>query len=291
MVIIGENIHILSKSVSEAIKNRDKKPLQELALKQAEAGADYIDLNIGPARKEPEVMGWLVETIQEAVDKPLSLDTMNPIAMEEGLKVCKVKALINSASGKRESIENMLPLATKYDADVVISVLTDEGVPKGVDDRVASIMETVSVANDMGIPNDRIWVDPILLPVAVEQDEVVACLEFASILQDVVPGVKSTIGLSNLSNSAPKELRPILNRTYLVMLSKYGFYSAIADALDEELMKLAKGELPEIVELIYKVMDGEEIDPSSLSKKELEYYKTVKVLKGDSLYSHSWLEL
>lgn len=89
MILIGENIQILAKVVSNALKERDEKPLQDLAVKQAQAGADYIDLNIGPARKDPETMKWLVGAIQEVVNKPLSLDTTNPVAMEAGLSVCK----------------------------------------------------------------------------------------------------------------------------------------------------------------------------------------------------------
>jgi len=134
-------------------------------------------------------------------------------------------------------------------------------------------------------------VDPIIMPVSVDQKAVVEAMEFTKMLQDLLPGVKSTVGLSNVSNGTPKELRGILNRTYLVMLQKCGLYSAIADAFDQELMDLMKGRLPGIVELIHKVMDGEDIDVDSLPPKERDYVKTAKVLMGESLYSHTWLEL
>ncbi|RLB00153.1 MAG: dihydropteroate synthase, partial [Deltaproteobacteria bacterium] len=169
MVIIGENIHILSKKVSEAINNKDAKVIQELAKEQAAAGVDYIDLNIGPARKNPEIMAWLVETVQEVVDLPLSLDSTNPKAVEEGLKVAKWRALINSASGRTDSKEQMMPLAVKYDCDVVISVLNDQGIPADAEARAESIMDTVTYANELGIENERIWVDPIIMPVSVDQ--------------------------------------------------------------------------------------------------------------------------
>ncbi len=291
MVIIGENIHILSKKVSEAINNKDAKVIQELAKEQAAAGVDYIDLNIGPARKNPEIMAWLVETVQEVVDLPLSLDSTNPKAVEEGLKVAKWRALINSASGRTDSKEQMMPLAVKYDCDVVISVLNDQGIPADAEARAESIMDTVTYANELGIENERIWVDPIIMPVSVDQKAVAEALEFMKMLQDLLPGVKSTVGLSNVSNGTPKELRGILNRTYMVMLDLCGTYSAIADAFDEELMALAKGKMPEIVELIRKVMEGEDVDPNSLPPKERDYVKTAKVLLGDTLYSHTWLEL
>jgi len=294
MVIIGENIHVIAQAISTAIRERDAKVIQDLAKAQTEAGADYIDLNVGPMKKDTEeTMQWLVNAIQEATDLPLSIDTMNPVAMEAGLKACKRKPLLNSASGKSLSKEQMLPLAQKYNCDVVISVITDKGMPPDVESKIESIMDTVTYANELGIPNEDIWVDPIILPVSTAgegQRFAVACLEFIKILEDVLPEIKSTVGLSNVSNGVPNELRPLLNRTYLVMLERNRLHSAIADPLDKEFMNLIKGRMPEIVELIYKTMDGEDIDISSLSPKEVEYVKTAKVLTGENLYSDAWLE-
>ncbi len=290
MVLIGENLHIISQKVSDAVSQRDKKMIQQMAKEQADAGMDYIDLNVGPARKDPDVMGWLVEVVQEVMDTPLALDSTNPLAVEAGLKVAKWPPLINSASGKQESKERMLPLASQYNCEVIVSVLTDKGIPSDAEARAESIMETAAYANDLGIENERIWIDPILLPVSVSQQGVVACLEFTQMLPDLIPGVKSTIGLSNISNGVPEELRGILNRSYLVMLQRYGMHSAIVDAFDVELRDLARGNFPGIVEVIHKVMDGEEIDLASLPPKELDYAKTAKVLMGEILYSHTWLE-
>jgi 5-methyltetrahydrofolate corrinoid/iron sulfur protein methyltransferase len=291
MVLIGESIHIISKDVNDAVKERNPKVILDLAKAQAQAGADYIDVNLGPAKKDPEEMPkWLAETIQQVAELPLSIDTLNHVAMEAGLKACKKRPLLNSASGRTDSKEHMLPLAKKYNTDVVISVLTDKGCPPDVDSRIESIMDTVAIANEMGIPNEDIWVDPIILPVSADQKQVWEAVEFIGMLQDLLPGVKSTIGLSNVSNGTPEELRGILNRTYMVMLGRRGLYSAIADVLDEELVKLNKGELPKIVDLIYKTMDGEAPDLASLPKKEQDYVKTTKVLMGETLYSHAWLE-
>jgi len=291
MILIGESIHIISKEVNDAVKNRDLKVIRDLAKVQADAGADYIDLNLGPAKRDPEeVTQWLVNTIQGVTDLAISVDTLNPIAMEAGLKVCKKRPLLNSASGRTDSKERMLPLAKKYNTDVVISVLTDKGCPPDIDSRTESIMETVAIANELGIPNEDIWVDPIILPVSADQKQVAEALEFIKILQDLLPGVKSTVGLSNVSNGTPEELRGILNRTYMVMLGRCGLYSAIADTLDKELVSLNKGELPNIVALIYKAMDGEAINMSSLPQKEQDYVKTTKVLMAETLYSHAWLE-
>jgi cobalamin-dependent methionine synthase I len=291
MVLIGESIHIISRRVSDAVKDRNASVIQDLARAQARAGADYIDLNLGPAKKDPVGMTeWLVNVVQEVTDLPLSIDTLNPVAMEAGLRLCKKRPLLNSASGRTDSKAEMLPLAKKYNCDVVISVLTDKGCPPDVDSRTESIMETVSYANELGIPNEDIWVDPIILPVSADQKQVREALEFIKILPDLLPGVKSTVGLSNVSNGTPEELRGILNRTYMVMLGRYGLYSAIADTLDKELVKLNRGEMPHIVDLICKAMDGEPINMSSLSKQEQDYVKTTRVLMGETLYSHAWLE-
>ena len=291
MILIGENIHIISKAVSEAVRNRDAAPIQSLARDQARAGADYLDLNLGPARREPEeVASWLVDTVQQVADLPLSLDTMNPVAMEAGLKRCRRQAILNSASGKSESRENMMPLAIKYNAQAVISVITDQGCPPDVEARVESIMETVAYANSMSIDNEDIWVDPIILPVSADQKQVREALEFIRILPDLLPGVKSVVGLSNVSNGTPASLRGILNRTYMVMLERNGLYAAIADVLDEELVELNRGGLQDARVLIHRVMDGELVDAEALPEKEKNYVKTARVLMGDALYSHAWLE-
>ena len=147
MVIIGENIHVIAQAVSTAIRERNAQVIQDLAKAQTEAGAHYIDLNVGPMKKDTEeTMQWLVSVVQEATDLPLSIDTLNPVAMEAGLKACKRKALLNSASGKSLSKEQMLPLAQKYGCDVVTSVMTDKGMPPDVESKIESIMDTVTHA-------------------------------------------------------------------------------------------------------------------------------------------------
>ncbi|MFO7712473.1 MAG: dihydropteroate synthase [Dehalococcoidia bacterium] len=294
MIIIGENIHVIAQAVSTAISERNPRVIQDLVRAQAEAGADYIDLNVGPMKKDTEeTMQWLVNTAQDVTELPLSIDTLNPVAMEAGLKACRVRPLLNSASGRTNSKEQMLPLAQKYNCDVVISVMTDKGMPPDVESKIESIMDTVAHANDLGIATEDIWVDPILLPISTAgegQRFTVVNLEFIKILEDVLPGIKSTVGLSNTSNGVPESLRPLLNRTYLVMLDRNGLYSAIADPLDKELMRLIKGEMPEITELIYKVMDGEDIDRAGVSQERADYVKTARVLMGETLYSDAWLE-
>ena len=293
MITIGESIHVIAKEVSDAIKARDAKTIQDLARAQVEAGADYIDLNLGFCRKDPTIMGWAANIVQDVVDLPLSIDTMNPVAMEEGLKVCKKRPLLNSASGKTDSKLEMLPLAKKYDCDVVISVINDKGMPAEGDSKLDSIMDIIAYANDLGIPNERIWADPIALPASTAgegQKNALATYEFVEMLPEALPGTKSVLGLSNVSNGAPVENRPLLNRVYLVILARKGLSASIHDALDEEIMKICGGERQDIVDLIYRTMDGENIDPSSLSQEEINYVKTTRVLSGEVLYSDAWLE-
>ena len=292
MVLIGENLNIMSKTIGPALKERNPKPIQELAKAEAEAGVDYIDLNIGPTRKAgDELMQWVVKTVQEATDKPLSLDTTNPVAMEAGLKVCRSKALINSISLQPDRLEQELPLVKKYNAAMVGLLWGVEGMPRDAAERGVLVAELMYKAGEMGIANEDIWVDPILTPVSVEINQVKACFEFMSMLKDIAPECKSTIGLSNISNGTPPHLRPYLNRTCLIMLMKYGQYSAIVDAFDSELISIARGKRPEIVDLVYRVMDGEKPALSSLTGEEVEYVKTVRVITGEILYSHSWLEI
>jgi 5-methyltetrahydrofolate corrinoid/iron sulfur protein methyltransferase len=292
MFTIAESINIMSKTIGPAIRNRDKGPVQKMAIEQAEAGADMLDLNLGPARKNgDEMMEWLVKTVQEVVKTPLALDTMNAAALEAGLKVCKNEALLNSISAQPESLSVKLPLAKKYDVDFVALTLSDEGIPRDVNERAVCLVTIMTAAAELDIPTSRMWVDGIALPISVDLNQVLSLQEFMIMLPEIIPDCKSTCGLSNVSNGTPDELRGIINRTYMMMLEKLGMYSAIVDVYDKELMDIASGKDTAIKELVSKVMDGGSVDMGSLSPREIDYVKTVKVLLGDSLYSHSWLEI
>ncbi len=298
MILIGENLNVMVKKIGTAMKERDAKTIQELAVAEAETGVDYIDINLGPARKAgDELMEWIVKTVQEVVDIPLYLDTTNEVAIEAGLRAYqnkKGKAVINSIMARPERMEAELPLAQKYDAGFVALLWGPEGMPRDASERGSLAAELMAKAAEYGIPNQDVWIDPIVTPVSAQQDQVKSLLEFMSMFQDLqemAPGLKSTCGLSNVSNGSPEELRPILNQAYLMMTEKYGMQSAIVDAFDEDLKSFARGEKEEIRRLVHRVMDGDEPDLASLSKEEADYVKTTKVLLGHSLYSDSWLEL
>jgi 5-methyltetrahydrofolate corrinoid/iron sulfur protein methyltransferase len=292
MILVAENLNIMSKTLGPALKERQPEPIKKMASLENAADVDYLDINIGPARKAgDEFMTWVVKTVQEVTMKPLSLDTTNPVALEAGLKVCRSKALINSISLQPDRLQAELPLVKKYNADMIGLLWGVEGMPRDANERCMLAVDLVYKANEQGIANENIWIDPIVTPVSGEINQVKACFEFMSMLKDVVPGCKSIVGLSNISNGTPDNLRPYLNRTNLMMLMKYDLQAAIVDAFDNELIEIARGRKPNLTQLVYKMMEGEKPDMSALGPEEAKYAKTVRVLTGESLYSHSWLEI
>jgi 5-methyltetrahydrofolate corrinoid/iron sulfur protein methyltransferase len=292
MILIGENLNIMSKKVGEALKQKDPGPVREMAEAQANAGMDMLDINLGPARKAgPEIMEWVIKTVREVTDLPLSLDTTNVEAIEAGLRIHEGKALINSISARPERMAALLPLAKKYNASFIGLTLGEEGIPRDANERGLLAAQIIAEAAQYTIPEEDIWLDPIILPINSQQLQIQGCTEFATMLLELFPNCKSTGGLSNVSNGAPTTLRSIMNRTYLIMLKRYGLYSAIVDAFDRELHAIARGERPDLEKLIHRVMDGEGIDLSKLSSDELHYVKTTRVLLGQTLYSDSWLEV
>ena len=296
MLLIGESLNVISTKIGAAYKARDPKPIQEEALFQREKGMDYIDINLGPAKKDGhELMPWVVQTVQEVVsDVPLALDTSNVDAIAAALKVYKQTPqppLINSIMVRPERYEQMVLLAVEHNADFIALMWGPEGLPRDENERAALAVELIYFANEAGIANDKIWVDGIVTPVNIQQPQLMSLMTFQEMLPEIAPEAKSTCGLSNISNGPPDNLRPILNQTYMVMLMKQGMHSVIADPLDDQLIAIAKGNRQDIVDLIYGVMDGNEPDMASLSKEMQDYVKTVKVILGKSLYSDSWLEI
>jgi 5-methyltetrahydrofolate corrinoid/iron sulfur protein methyltransferase len=296
MYLIGESLNVISTKIGTAFKERDPKPIQEEALFQKEKGMDYIDINLGPAKKDGhELMPWVVQTVQEVVpDVPLALDTSNIDAIEAALKVYKETPqppLINSIMVRPERYERMVPLAVEHNADFIALMWGPEGLPRDENERAALAVELLYFANEAGIPNEKIWVDGIVTPVNIQQPQLLSLMTFQQMLPEIAPGAKSTCGLSNISNGPPDHLRPILNQTYMVMLEKYGMYSVIADPLDDALIEIAKGKRQDVVDLINGMLDGDEPDMASLSEEMQNYAKTVNVILGKSLYSDSWLEL
>ena len=296
MILFGESLNVISTVIGKAYKERDAKPIQTECLEQQKLGMDYIDINLGPAKKDGhELMPWVCEVVQEVVpDIPLLLDTSNIKAIEEGLKVLKPASkphIVNSIMARPERYEAMLPIAAQYDADIVALMWGPDGLPRDENERAALCVELLYAANEAGIPNEKIWVDGIVTPVNIQQAQLVSLLNFQMMLEDMAPGSMSTCGLSNISNGPPVELRPILNNTYMVMLERYGMKAVISDPLDTELTDVAKGRRQDIVDVVHQTMDGSAPDQASLSKELADYVKTVQVIMGESLFCDSYLEI
>ncbi|MDI6799770.1 MAG: dihydropteroate synthase [Actinomycetota bacterium] len=259
MLVIGEKINVMSKALGPAMRERDKGPIQEMALAQVEVGANILDINIGPARKDgPDVMEWIVGVVQEVVDVPLCLDTTNALAMEAGLKVCKKQPIINSASGEPERLETMMTLAAKYGASVIGLTMTEVGIPRDANERMAIAVDIMTKMAEKGVPTENLYLDPLILPVSVAQEQATEGIESIKLFKQLNdPPLKTVVGLSNISNGALPEAKPILDRTYLAMLATVGLDAAIADPLDKELM---------------------------------EAVKTIRILRNEVLYCHSFLD-
>lgn len=291
---IAESINIMGTRSGTAMKDRVPGPVQEMAKEETAAGAAYLDLNIGPARKDgTELMPWIVETVQDTVDTPLCLDTTNTDAMAAGFKVVKnsSQAIMNSISAQPERMEALIPVAAEAGCDVIALLWGPDGMPRDSAERAAMSVDLMMALNEAGIPNEKILFDPIGTPITLGADQIAAGLEFMMMLPDIAPGSGSTVGLSNVSNGVADHLRKYLDRTYLIMLMKYGISTAIVNSYDSELMAICNGERQDIVDMVHGMMDGNDPDPSSLEGTAMEHYKTYKTLSGQTIFSESWLEL
>jgi 5-methyltetrahydrofolate corrinoid/iron sulfur protein methyltransferase len=294
VLAIAESINIMGTRSGSAMKERNPGPVQEMAKEEAAAGASYLDLNIGPARKDgTELLPWVVKTVEEASDLPLCLDTTNTDAMAAGFKVVKNKevAIMNSISAQPERMEKLIPVAAEAGCNVIALLWGPDGMPRDSSERAAMSVDLMMALMEAGIPNEKMIFDPIATPITLGADQIAAGLEFLSMLQDIAPGAGSTVGLSNVSNGVADNLRKYLDRTYLIMLMKYGLTTAIVNSYDEELMAICKGERQDHVDMVHGMMDGNDPDPSTLEGIALQHYKTYKSLSGQTIFSESWLDL
>lgn len=291
---IAESINIMGKRSGTAMRERNAGPVQEMAREESKAGASFLDLNIGPARKDGlSLMPWVVETVQSVVETPLCLDTTNAEAMTAGFKVLKNKtgAIMNSISAQPERMEKLIPVAAEAGCNVIALLWGPEGMPRDSNERAAMAVDLLMALNAAGIPNEKILFDPIGTPITLGADQINSGLEFMMMLQDIAPGAGSTVGLSNVSNGVAEHLRKYLDRTYLIMLMKYGISTAIVNSYDAELMGICRGERQNLVDLVHGMMDGNDPGAAGLSGTALEHYKTYRVLSGQAVFSESWLEL
>ncbi len=240
MLVIGERINGQFPNVSRAIDKKDVKFVQDLAVEQVSAGAHVLDVNTGPGREDgPEAMAWLVKTIQDAVDVRLCIDSPGLKTQEAGLSACKREPIINSTTAEQKRIEKFMPLAKKFNAELVCLTINEKGIPNSVEGRTEIAMFHLASAMELGIPPEKLYLDPVVLPISAAQVQCPMLLEAISAFKTLNdPPPKTLVGLSNVSSSA--EERSLLNRTYLAMLLGRGLDAAIVDPNDAELMKIVK---------------------------------------------------
>ncbi|OGI00161.1 MAG: hypothetical protein A2Y25_00235 [Candidatus Melainabacteria bacterium GWF2_37_15] len=307
MKLIGENIHIISKKTREAIENRDSAYILDMARREKAVGVEWIDLNIGPAKKGwAGTMEWLSSIILNEMAVNLSFDTTNSAEMEAGLKFHpnSGNCLINSTSGDPERLENMTRLAAQYGSSIIALTLSSEtGIPKDPDGRLEIAMTILEKTMELGIDNSKILLDPLVLPVNVDQSQAMAAMDSIRVFKESFdPPVMTTIGLSNVSNGSPKEVRGLINRVFCVMAMGCGLDSAIVDAFDTELLRVIRvvetqqpeREADSVLINLHNIMQGfGELADLSYNKhnpKEVEIFKTAEILFNKNIYAHNYAE-
>ena len=308
MKLISENLHIISKSTKEAVLNRDETFIRNLISKQIQTNPDWIDLNIGPARGAfAGTMEWLVSIATDLTDIPLSLDSTNADEIQKGLSLAKApeKWIINSTNADEERLNRVSDIAADFGCNLIALTMNSElGIPKESDKRLELAFEITSVTEAKEIHNSKLYFDPLILPVCVDQTQTLEALNTIRMLKESFdPEVMTTIGLSNVSNGCPKELRPLINRVFMVLAMGCGLDSAIVDSFDDELLRINKVIEKQEIENsydklyidIYNMMQSfEDIDTlkyDNSDKESVNIYKTAEILLNKKVYSNSYLEI
>ena len=239
-IIIGERIHCISPVIREAMNTMNPEPILKRAKKQLEAGADYLDVNIGPAESNGEtLMKWAVQLLQSEFDNvPLSLDTANRKAIEAGISVynrSKGKPIVNSADAG-DRIEN-IDLAAANDA-IAIALCSKAGIPADNDERMMYCQELLERGLTLGMSEEDLWFDPLFLVIKGMQDKQNDVLEAIRMFTEM--GLRTTGGLSNVSNGMPKDVRPIIDSAMIAMAMANGLSSAIINPCDRRMIETIK---------------------------------------------------
>jgi 5-methyltetrahydrofolate corrinoid/iron sulfur protein methyltransferase len=306
MYIIGENIHIISEKVKLALAEKDAKFFQEQAVKQVEAGANALDINLGPRKKDgEEVFPWMVQTIEAVTDLPICFDSTNLVAIEAGLKkITKAQPIINSTSAEPERLERVPLVAKKYNARVIALTMGASGIPIAADDRVnIAVEKLIPRMLEIDLPMTDLIIDPLVLTVSGCQEYCPHLIETVRTLQYAWdPPLAISVGLSNVSNAVPNENRPLINRVYLAMLMGVGLQMMIASPLDLKLKEtiriIEQRDASTAVGRLYlKIADrtaaSEEItiDDVDLSDPEqAAIWKTTQVLLNKVIYAEAYLQ-
>jgi 5-methyltetrahydrofolate corrinoid/iron sulfur protein methyltransferase len=241
MIAVAERINGMFLDVRRAVQKKDPGPVIDLAQKQTAANAKFLDINVGTAAADQKAaMRWLVETVQGACKTPIALDSQKLPVIQAGLALCDGRpVMINSVSGDPEKLDVYMPLAVQHNASLVALTLNVEGVPQNIEKRVEIAMTIVAKAMEHGLDMPKVFIDPIILPVTVDQKQPMFICEVVKQIKTVLcdPPPSTIVGLSNISQGT--SMRPLINRICLVMLQAYGLDAAIIDVLDTEIMDAA----------------------------------------------------
>jgi 5-methyltetrahydrofolate--homocysteine methyltransferase len=232
--IIGEKINGTRQRVARAIEERDAALIRELAVKQAEAGAAWLDVNAGtyPSRETDDLM-WLVETIQSVVEVPLCLDSANPQALASAIQVVERTPMINSISGEPQRLEGILPLAAEHGCPVIALAMDDKGIPETCEGRMEVVRKVMEAARTSGVPDGNVYLDPLAMTLATNTDSALITLDTMRAIRREFPNAHLTMGLSNISFGLPA--RSHINRVFLALALAAGLDCAILDPLDREM--------------------------------------------------------
>lgn len=235
MLVIGERINSSRKRIAPAVENRDTDFILNEAGMQLDTGADYVDANAGLfGEREPELLCWLVETIQGKYDCRISLDSPNPAAIEPALKLHRGKALVNSISLEKARFDSLMPLVRDHGADVIAMCADDDGMPTDLDSKLRLAGRLVEKLTGNGVPIENIFIDPLVHPVATDHTYAVIVLNAIEKIMADYPGVHTVIGLSNVSYGLPFRFQ--INQMFLVLAMGRGLDAAILDPTDKRLM-------------------------------------------------------
>ncbi|MBU0993209.1 MAG: dihydropteroate synthase [Proteobacteria bacterium] len=240
MIIIGEKINGTRKQVAKAIQERDETFIRELAIKQSEAGAHYLDINAGtPPDREPADMVWLIQTVHSVTNVNLCLDSTNPEALKAGIQQLKDKPImLNSLSGEKNRINGVLPLACEHNTELIVLALDDKGIPNTGEERLAIIRSLVEMTRNGGLPDRNLYIDPLITTIATDTQSGPKAFDTMRKIKDEFPDVHLTAGLSNISFGMPS--RPLINRAFAALAIAAGLDSAIINPEDKELRGMVK---------------------------------------------------
>jgi cobalamin-dependent methionine synthase I len=236
MIIIGEKINSTLKSIRPAMESYDTAAIQDLAKRQYDAGATFIDVNAGMFYEdEPERVEWLINTIQEVIDAPFSVDSPNPKALLKGLKANKNgKPIINSITDEKERFDAVMPLVVEYKTGIVALCMDDGGMPETVKDRIVIAERLIGKLTKEGVVLSDIYIDPMVRPVGTGSHYGTVAIETIRSIKNEFPEIHIACGLSNISFGIPA--RKLMNQAFLVAAMAAGMDGAIMDPLDKKLM-------------------------------------------------------